>query len=327
MSHVVVRSVGNLEAAVARALASGNDYDIAAGTKAEPDVSVIMRVYNSSKNVAEAIDSIVDQDYGGIIELVVVYSRATSDGSLKAMLPGMKRLLHRGGSARVLLRSHNGPFRAYQEGLAAAKGRYVASLDSDNFYYPNKLSRQIAFMEKTGASFSFTAYQAVDKYGKPIRNVLPLAPRNYKDFSQLVSKYYVDMNTVVMGRRFRNLMLDAFRCISGSAYDRCFEDYLMGMIASLRGELEYLGERLNAYRIWEGNFTMLNSSTPQSNFDATAKLMPYVQGTFAALLRINSEMRLTDKKILLGTRLELSGDPLSISFRRKGRLAARRSSK
>ena len=327
MGYGVVRSVSNLEAALAKALASGKDSDVVAGPKEEPDVSVVMRIYNSSKHVAEAIDSIVDQEYGGIIELVVVYSRATSDGSLKAMLPGMERLLRRGGSVRVLVRGHNGTFRAYQDGLAAAKGRYVAALDSDNFYYPGKLLRQISFMEKSGASFSFTAYQAVDQNGKPIRNVLPPAPRDYRKFSQLVSKYYVDINTVVLDRRFRKLMLRAFRCISGSAYDRCFEDYLMGMVASLRGELEYVGERLNAYRIWEGNFTMLKSATVKSKFDAAVKLAPYVQGTFAALLRINSEMRLTNKKILFGTGLTLSGDPLFISFRRVGRLGSSRGAK
>ena len=327
MGHVVARSAGDLAAAIADALASVNDSEIVAGSKAEPGVSVIMRIYNSSKHVAEAVDSIVNQDYEGPIELIAVYSRATSDDSLKAMLPGMKRMLRKGGTVRVLIRGHKGPFRAYQDGLAAAKGRYTAALDSDNFYYQNKLSRQIGFMERTGASFSFTPYQAVDKDGKPVRNILPPVPRSYKDFSQLVNKYYVDLNTVIIDRRFRKLMLEAFSCVSGSAYDICFEDYLMGMVASLRGELEYLGERLNAYRIWDGNFTMLSSSTPQSKFDAAVKLAPYVQGTFAALLRINSKMHLTNRRIIFSSELTLSCSPLYISFNRMGRLEAKRNGK
>lgn len=320
MSHIVVRSAGNLAAAVERALSSVKDCDIIAGKEAKPDVSVVMRIYNSSEHVAEALGSIVNQDYEGTIELIVVYSRATSDDSLRAMMPGIKGLLGRGGTVRVLVRGHNGTFRAYQEGLVAAKGRYIADLDSDNFYYRNKLSRQIGFMEKIGASFSFTAYQAVGNGGKPMRSVLPPVPRNYKDFSQLVSKYYVDLNTVILSRKFRKLMLEAFECISGSAYDRCFEDYLMGMVACLKGELEYLGERLNAYRIWEGNFSMLKPYSKQSKFDASVKLMPYVQGTFAALLKINSKMHLTGKRITFGTELKLSSSPLSSSFRRMGKL-------
>lgn len=315
-----MHSTNDLAATLAKALSSGGDSELLIGSKAEPDVSVIMRIYNSSEHVADALDSIAAQDYRGIIELVVVYSRATSDFSLKAMLPGIKKILTRGGTVRMLVREHNGTFRAYQEGLAAAKGRYVAVLDSDNFYYNAKLSRQIGFMEKRGASFSFTAYQAVDAEGRQIRNVLPAVPRNYKDFSQLVSKYYVDLNTVVIDRRFRKMAMKAFGYIQGRAYDICFEDYLIGMIASLKDELEYVPEKLNAYRIWKGNFTMLKSHTAESKFDAVAKLAPYVQGTFAALLRINSEMHLTDRRILFNSWLELSGEPLSASFRRKGRL-------
>ncbi len=67
MGRVVVRSADDLAAAIVKALASVNDSDIVAGSKAETGVSVIMRIYNSSKHVAEALASIVNQDYEGQI--------------------------------------------------------------------------------------------------------------------------------------------------------------------------------------------------------------------------------------------------------------------
>ena len=57
-----------------------------------------------------------------------------------------------------VLSQNGGPAAARTEAIKRAAGKYIAFLDSDDLWKPDKLEKQIAFMEKTGAKFSATGY-------------------------------------------------------------------------------------------------------------------------------------------------------------------------
>ena len=117
-------------------------------TKELPLVSIIMPVYNSSAYVADAIRSVLDQDYEQK-EVIVV------DDGLTDSTPIILQCFE--GKIRVLRQANAGPGAARNLGLKQAKGTYVAFLDADDWWVPGKLRLQVEYLEQNpeiGAVYS-----------------------------------------------------------------------------------------------------------------------------------------------------------------------------
>ena len=78
--------------------------------------------------------------------------------------------------------SNGGVALARNRGLAHARGRYIAYLDSDDQWMPNKLERQIAFMTEAGAGACFTSYETIEENGDHRNFVKVPATIDYKGF-------------------------------------------------------------------------------------------------------------------------------------------------
>ncbi len=111
-----------------------------------------MPVYNTEKYVAEAINSVLDQA-DVTIELIVV-----NDGSTD----GTEAVLESFGNRISLIKSeeNSGIAAARNRGIAVAKGDYLAFMDADDRWRPEKLSRQLAqFATNPDLDISFTFLQ------------------------------------------------------------------------------------------------------------------------------------------------------------------------
>jgi glycosyltransferase involved in cell wall biosynthesis len=105
----------------------------------KPLVTVIIPTYNRGWIVPEAIDSVLDQDFSDY-ELIVV-----DDGSND----NTREILSAYGKGiTVLQQSNKGVSAARNSGIAAASGRLIAFLDSDDLWLPGKLSTQVKFFEE-----------------------------------------------------------------------------------------------------------------------------------------------------------------------------------
>jgi glycosyltransferase involved in cell wall biosynthesis len=109
----------------------------------EPLVSVIIPTYNRAALINRAIDSARAQTYTNI-EVIVVDDGSTDDTP--------NRLQQYGDGIRVVRQANTGPAAARNKGIALARGEYVAFLDSDDYWLPDKLARQIGALEKAGAA-------------------------------------------------------------------------------------------------------------------------------------------------------------------------------
>jgi len=99
-------------------------------------ISVIIPTYNRGPMLKEAIDSVLTQDYPNF-ELIVVDDGSTDDT--------LKILRLYGQCLTFIQQNNRGVSAARNAGISAASGRYIAFLDSDDLWLPQKLTRQVQF--------------------------------------------------------------------------------------------------------------------------------------------------------------------------------------
>ena len=117
-------------------------------------VSVVMPAYNCEAVLPESIASVVAQTLQEW-ELVIV-----DDASVDHSLLVAQKMASRDVRIRVIhLAKNGGVANARNVGMRAARGQYLAFLDSDDLWDPRKLQIQVEFMKQQGIGFSFTQYQ------------------------------------------------------------------------------------------------------------------------------------------------------------------------
>ena len=121
-------------------------------------VSVIMPTYNSGTTLQRSVESILNQTYTNI-ELLI-----TDDCSKDNTAELIRRISEKDSRVRsTLLTSNFGPGYARNEAIGRAKGRYIAFCDSDDRWFPDKLEKQIAFMNEKRCALSYTSYLVCDE--------------------------------------------------------------------------------------------------------------------------------------------------------------------
>ena len=128
-----------------------------------PAVSVITAAHDAEATLAAAIGSVraqTDPDW----EMLIV-DDASTDGTKELAAAWAARDPRIGVIARA---ENGGAAAARNEGIRAARGRFIAFLDADDRWRPEKLARQRAFMDARGAALSFTAYRREDGAGRDL---------------------------------------------------------------------------------------------------------------------------------------------------------------
>jgi glycosyltransferase involved in cell wall biosynthesis len=127
-----------------------------------PRVSVIIPAYNAAGFVRRAVDSVLGQGFQDF-ELLVV-----DDGSTDAT---REALAEYGDRLRLLGQDNDGPAAARNHGLQHARGEYVAFLDADDYWKPEKLQRQVELLDaRPEIGFCSTATEVTDSVGRPAGN-------------------------------------------------------------------------------------------------------------------------------------------------------------
>jgi glycosyltransferase involved in cell wall biosynthesis len=142
----------------------------------DPIVSIVMPVYNARAYICKSFDSILDQSMLDW-ELIAV-DDGSSDGS--AIL--LQEKATKDPRVRVFQHKKNmGVAAARNLALEYARGVYIAFLDSDDIWHPDKLMEQVSFMKTSGCDISYTNYQRVDAAGLPLSFVRSPSKITYRD--------------------------------------------------------------------------------------------------------------------------------------------------
>lgn len=129
-------------------------------TKTNPLVSIIMPSYNASKFITKAIESVLAQTYQNW-ELLIT-DDYSSDNSVE-IIQDIIKIEDRIKLFR--LKKNVGAAVARNHSLREAKGKYIAFLDSDDLWKPNKLERQLELMLKNNWAFTFSNYDLMSENG------------------------------------------------------------------------------------------------------------------------------------------------------------------
>ncbi len=155
-------------------------------------VSVIMPTYNCGAYICESIESVLAQTETEW-EIQIVDDCSTDD-TAQRLQPYLER--YPGKIFYTRLAENGGPAVARTEAIRRANGRYVAFFDSDDLWMPQKLERQIAFMQAHGAVFSATAYEQMDEQGNSLRCIC--YPPERTDYKKMLRLSNPIGNTTVM---------------------------------------------------------------------------------------------------------------------------------
>ena len=123
-------------------------------------VSVIMPSYNTANYIEASIESVRNQTYENW-ELIIVDDCSTDNTDEKV------RPFLTDGRIRYLKNEQNsGAAISRNRALREAQGKWIAFLDSDDLWLPEKLEKQVTFMEQNGYHFSYTNYEEINMSGE-----------------------------------------------------------------------------------------------------------------------------------------------------------------
>lgn len=204
-------------------------------------VSVIMPIYNAEKYLTTTLDSIFYQDYKDIeIVLVDDCSKDKSAEIIADLKKSHPEIVY------FLQEKNMGAGAARNKALELAKGQYVAFLDSDDAWMPDKISRQIELMKDKKSPFSYAAIEMMNENGETLKG-----KRNIKetcDYKYLLHNTIIATSSVVIDR----MVLGDFRM----PLRRGGQDYATWLMLLRDGAVAYgINEVLVRYRVARGSLS------------------------------------------------------------------------
>ena len=203
-----------------------------------PLVSVVMCCYNAEEFVAEAIESILRQDYPNF-EFII-----WNDGSKDKTESIIKS--YDDERIRYFYHENLGVGGAANMACAEARGKYIARIDSDDIAFPQRIRKEVEYMERHPHCVLLSAAVSyIDRNGKLISRSYPytwntVLKKSMKKMSNPFS------HSACLFRR------DAFLKVN-YPNTRCFEDAIMFRRLSRLGDVANLGETLIKYRLLPGS--------------------------------------------------------------------------
>ena len=205
-----------------------------------PLISVIIPVYNGEKYISETLESVIAQTEKNW-EIIAINDGST-DNSQTILENYLKKIP---GSLQVISVENGGVSRARNIGVSAARGIYIAFLDQDDLWAPEKLQRQIyIFFTNKSLGITFTNESIIDQQGSIIREkALKFDKKNRGNiFDHLIFDNFIPISSVILEKKL-------FMAIGG--FDPQFslaEDYDFLLKVTQKVPVDFIDEPLLLYR-------------------------------------------------------------------------------
>lgn len=163
-----------------------------------PEISVIIPTYNRSCIIREAIDSVLNQNYKNY-EIIVV-----DDGSTDDTYSILEKY---NGRIRYVFQNNGGVGKARNTGIRLAKGNFIAFLDSDDLWDPEKLSFQLNFFRgNPGAYISYTKETWLKNNIRINQPQIYMPTADTDIISKLLNRCFIGASSVMVKRELFGLV-------------------------------------------------------------------------------------------------------------------------
>lgn len=208
-------------------------------TDSQPLVSIIIPCYNHERYVQDCIQSVIDQTYSNI-ELIII-DDGSKDNSIQVIESLIKECQSRFIRFEFRSRPNKGLSATLNEALEWIRGKYVASIASDDLIMPNKLSKQVSFLENNNEFVAvFGGTVLIDDNSKTVGRVLP--PRRSYSFKDIIlNKHNLPAPTQL-------IRMSAMKQTGGYKEGLLIEDWYMWLKLSSLGEIFCDEEAVSFYR-------------------------------------------------------------------------------
>jgi len=160
-----------------------------------PRVSINLCCYNSARYVSETLESILAQRYRDW-ELIII-----DDGSTDATERLIERYRQAHPQIRFARQDHAGLAHARNHALRLSSGEFIAFIDHDDVWEPEKLERQVPMFDRNPlVGLVYSDCLTVPHQGRPFREFQRFRPSAGQAFKRLLSQYGLILSTVVIRR-------------------------------------------------------------------------------------------------------------------------------
>lgn len=207
----------------------------------EPEISVIVPMYNAAKYIAATLSSLLKQQFEDF-EIIVVDDGSTDDSA--------KIVQHFFFDRRIKYtkKENGGTGSALNVGHSLARGKYITRCSADNIYFPDFLSTLVSAIEQLNTDgrnvqLVYSDFVFVDDSGRVLREVRHNAPQSGKD---LIEGYDVGMSFLYTKELWNK---------TGEYWNRICEDYNWVVRAAEYTSFGLVKKPLAAFRVHPGQIT------------------------------------------------------------------------
>ena len=207
-----------------------------------PKVSVIIPVYNSKQFIGQTIDSVFNQEYQDFE--VIIVDDGSCDGTEKVISKYKDRLTY-------IRKENEGISIARNTGIEQTRGEYIAFIDHDDIWLPEKLREQISLLDNNKEiRICFSDAYIIDEKGRRNGTLFKISPPySGMVFRQLLEENFIPVITAVVKKEvFKGTGLFNPRY-------RIAEDWDFFLRVSKRYPVAFINRPLAEYRIHAGSFS------------------------------------------------------------------------
>jgi glycosyltransferase involved in cell wall biosynthesis len=212
------------------------------GTLGSPGlISVLIPAYNAGRTIEKTVLSALKQTYSNLEVLVV------DDGSIDDTAALVRRMAQVDHRIKLLQKANGGVVSARNHGIELAQGEFIAPLDADDLWHPEKLSKQVAAMrDPIGLVYCWS--RAIDDQDRVLFDLAPCSLRG-NVYSALIIKNFLHSGAPLVRRS----------CVDrvggyDSALSFC-EDFKFFLDIAERYDFDLVPEYLSAYRLHPGSLS------------------------------------------------------------------------
>lgn len=240
-----------------------------------PKVSVIMPAYNAESFIGDAINSVVNQTYSNW-ELIVV-----DDGSTDNTVEKMKSWLEKESRIQYFYQANGKQGKARNLGISKAKGYYLAFLDADDLWLPEKLEIQIKEIQENNVDLVFSdSYRFQNQEVNDVSKRMNVKSDFYSGTKAL--QLFLEANRIpILTVLVKKEIVESVGCFSESIDIQNVEDYHLWLKLLISNAEFYSSNKVLA------KYRLHNSSVTAKDSWATNKLLD----VYIDLLQLNSQYK------------------------------------